>query len=76
MQTVRINVSGPVGTGARVRVIGGPWQGLTGTVAWSDLQQCSMVGASNGREVKAWVRLHHHVSGHGLVCAQLVTSEG
>jgi hypothetical protein len=58
MQTVKINVSGPVRIGARVRVIGGPLQGVTGTVAWSDLQQCGIVCAWNGCEVTAQVRLH------------------
>ena len=53
METVRINVSGPVRIGARVRVIGGPWQGLSGTVVWSDLQQCGVVGAWNGRMLVA-----------------------
>jgi hypothetical protein len=59
MQRVKINVSGPVAGGAKVRVIGGPWSGLTGTVAWSDLQRCGVVGMWKGRQVKARVRLHH-----------------
>ncbi len=33
METVKINVSGPVPIGAKVHVIGGPWRRLTGTVA-------------------------------------------
>lgn len=57
METVRINVSGPVHVGSNVRVIGGPWRGLTGTVAWSDLQRCGVVGVVKGHPVKARVRL-------------------
>lgn len=59
MQTVKINVSGPVRIGEKVRVIGGPWRGLTGTVTWTDLLQCGVVGMWKGHQVKAQVRLHH-----------------
>jgi hypothetical protein len=59
METVKINVSGPVRVGAKVRVVGGSWRGLTGTVAWSDLQRCGVAGVLKGRQVKARVRLDH-----------------